>query len=56
LVVGLAFMLLGVIRFGLAVSGIAVPALGSLALALIPLLIGLVIFFVSLYLAKESGW
>ena len=56
LVVGCAFMLLGVIRFGLAVSGIDVPALGSLAFALIPLLIGLVIFFVSLYLAKESGW
>jgi hypothetical protein len=56
LVVGCIFMLLGVVRFGLAVSGIDVPALGSLVFALIPLVIGFVIFFASLYLAKQTGW
>ena len=56
LVVGCMLMLLGIVRFGLAVSGLDVPALGSLAFALIPLVAGLILFFASLYLAKKTGW
>jgi hypothetical protein len=56
LVVGAIFMLLGIIRFGLAVSGIDVPVLGSLFLALIPFLIGFVICCIALQRAHRIGW
>jgi hypothetical protein len=56
LVVGCIFMLLGIVRFGLAVSGLDVPELGSMLFALVPLVLGLTIFFGSLYLAKQTGW
>lgn len=57
LAVGLMFVLLGLVRFGLGVSGVDVtPAFGSLFLALIPLILGFVIFFVSLWSANRVGW
>ncbi len=56
LVVGCIFMLLGIVRFGLSVSGLDVPGLGSMMFALIPLGIGFMIFFWSLYMAKQTGW
>ena len=56
LAVGVTFILLGLIRFGLYVGGVDIPQFSTVAFTLIPLILGFVVFFLSLWHANRKGW
>ncbi|MFO0935074.1 MAG: hypothetical protein U0798_00980 [Gemmataceae bacterium] len=56
LAIGVTFVMLGLIRFGLYVGGVEVPKFSAVIFTLVPLGIGLVIFFMSLWHASRKGW
>jgi hypothetical protein len=56
LAIGVAFMVLGLVVFGLYVGGVEIPQMSATLLTLIPLVIGLVIFFTTLWRANRLGW
>jgi len=56
LAVGVTFVMLGLIRFGLYVGGVQVPQVSAVVFTLAPLGIGIFIFFMSLWHASRKGW